>query len=103
MRGNDTRLPKNCLSIIRFKLTVNNEWLFLGLYDPLYKYYAGTLTSMLITCIIIKSYALLWLCVYDAIAFTITSCMHIQWNFPVTDNLGADILSFIVRLSIFGS
>ena len=29
--------------------------------------------------------------------------LDIQWNFPITDNLGAGILSFIVRLSIFGS
>ena len=55
---NDTRLPKNCLSRIWFKLTVKNKRLFLGLYETLYKNYAGTLTSMLITCIIIKSYAL---------------------------------------------
>ena len=27
----------------------------------------------------------------------------IQLNFPITDNLGAGILSFIVRSSIFGS
>ena len=31
MRGNNTRLPKNCLSRIWFKLAVNNEWLFFGL------------------------------------------------------------------------
>ena len=29
-------------------------------------------------CVIIKSYALLWLSVYDVSVFTITSCMHIQ-------------------------
>ena len=50
----DTRLPKNCLSRIWFKLTVKNERLFLGLYETLYKNDAGTLTAMLITCIIIS-------------------------------------------------
>ena len=55
----ETRLPKNCLSRIWLKLTVKNERLFLGLHDNLCKNYAGTLTFiMLITCIIIKSYAL---------------------------------------------